>query len=211
MRHKATRELYDYWNGLRGDRLAPERGDIDPAAIRGVLADTFMLDVDLERGFPFRLAGTRVNALLDAEQKGRHFLDLWRFEERRNAAAIVMTVTDAARPVLAGVTAAPRGQEECVLEMLLLPLRHFGRTHARILGLIKPTHEVPWLGLLPIGPLSLRSLRIVENNEILDDASGRVAVNQTPPAAIPAVGSVLVAEARTRPTRPQLRVIEGGR
>ena len=53
----ATMELYAYWNRLRAARSAPERNDVDPGAIRGVLADTFMLDFDAKRGFPFRIAG----------------------------------------------------------------------------------------------------------------------------------------------------------
>ena len=34
-----TMELYAYWNQLRGARTAPERNDVDPGAISGVLAD----------------------------------------------------------------------------------------------------------------------------------------------------------------------------
>ena len=100
MKHPATRELFAYWNDLRGPRAAPDRSDINPAAIRDILADTFMLDVDLERRFPFRLAGTRVNGLFDDEQKGRSFLDLWRAEERRNISAILLTVADGGCPVV---------------------------------------------------------------------------------------------------------------
>src|SRR6202046_1638798 len=73
----ATIELYAYWNRLRGARSAPERNDVDPGAIRGVLADTFVLDFDARRGFPFRIAGSRANALFLKELRGFSFLDLW--------------------------------------------------------------------------------------------------------------------------------------
>src|SRR3954454_9451040 len=43
MKHASIRELFAYWNLRRGARLAPDRSDIDPAVIRGVLADTFIL------------------------------------------------------------------------------------------------------------------------------------------------------------------------
>ena len=146
MKHPATRQLFAYWNELRGERAAPERSEIDPASIREVLADSYMLDVDLDRRFPFRLAGTRVNGLVGTEQKGLSFLDLWRDEERRNIAAILMTVADGARPVVAGGVASPDGMSECAVELLFLPLRHHGKTHARILGLIKVTTKPVWLG-----------------------------------------------------------------
>ena len=42
MKHPSNRELFDYWNERRGERLAPERADIEPAAIRQVLGDTFV-------------------------------------------------------------------------------------------------------------------------------------------------------------------------
>ena len=46
MKHPSNRELFDYWNERRGERLAPERADIEPGAIRQVLGDTFVLEVD---------------------------------------------------------------------------------------------------------------------------------------------------------------------
>jgi hypothetical protein len=78
----ATIELYAYWNRLRGARSAPERNDVDPGAIRGVLADTFVLDFDDRRGFPFRIAGSRANALFVKELRGLSFLELWRSADR---------------------------------------------------------------------------------------------------------------------------------
>lgn len=203
MKHPGTRVLFAYWNHLRGERTAPERGDIDPAAIRNVLADTFMLDVDLARGFPFRLAGTRVNGLFDAEQKGQSFLLLWRPAERRNIAAVLMTVADGACPVVAGAVAALGRQDECAVELLFLPLRHHGKTHSRILGLVKATQRPTWLGLLPIDPLTLRSLRIVDapEAEVHDE---RIAVGQERNAVDP---RPVAAETTAR---PHLRLIQGG-
>ena len=203
MKHQATNELFSYWNTLRGDRTAPERNEIDPGAIRHVLADTFMLDIDPEHRFPFRLAGTRVNALFDAEQKGRSFLDLWTQEERRNLAGVLMTVADGACPVVAGAVAAPAGHDACPFELLFLPMRHHGKTHSRILGIIKTVKTPSWLGMLPIGTLSLRSLRIVDGDE-LDVVGGR------PPAGPQRLAAKLRGATAKADGRPLLRVIEGG-
>ena len=203
MKHPATRELFSYWNDLRAQRVAPERSDIDPAAIRNVLADTFMLDVDVAAGFPFRLAGTRVNALFDAEQKGRPFLTVWRPEERRNIAAVLMTVADGGCPVVSGAAGTPIGQEEAGFELLFLPLRHYGKTHSRILGMIKPAGRPAWLGHLAPGFLTLRSLRIVDTPEAEVQPS-QIAIGQD------TAGPRIYFGEPAPTTRPHLRVIQGG-
>jgi len=60
MKHPSNRDLFAYWNERRGARPAPERADIEPAAIRHVLGDTFVLEIDRATQHPFRLAGTRL-------------------------------------------------------------------------------------------------------------------------------------------------------
>ena len=82
MKHAASRELYAYWEEKRGTRPAPERAEIEPGAIRGVLSDAFILALDRRAGHPMRLAGTRVCALFDRELKGEPFLTLWSSERR---------------------------------------------------------------------------------------------------------------------------------
>jgi hypothetical protein len=161
MRQAATRELFGYWDQLRKDRSAPERAEIDPAAIRNVLADTFLLEIDPGCSFPIRLSGTRLNALFLAEQKGRSFLDLWAAEERRGVMALILTVLDGTQPVIAGVSAAPQARRAMNMELLLLPLRHNGKTHARVLGCLAASAREPWFGLIPAQTLALRSMRVL--------------------------------------------------
>ena len=161
MRQAATRELFAYWDRLRKGRAAPERAEIDPAAIRNVLADTFLLEIDPACLFPIRLSGTRLNALWLSEQKGRSFLDLWDDNERRDAMALILTVLDGAHPVIAGVSAAPQGRKAMEMELLLLPLRHNGKTHARVLGCLAASAREPWFGLVPADKLTLKSMRVL--------------------------------------------------
>jgi hypothetical protein len=164
MKHAVTRELFGYWDRLRAGRSAPERAAIDPAAIRGVLADTFILDADGASAslFPFRLAGTRLNAFWMTELKGRSMLTMFDVEERNPMLRILQGVLDFQHPALAGLRAAPEGYAPIDLEMVLLPLRHHGRTHARMLGAVAPFEVPSWLGLLAIRHLAVRSLRFIE-------------------------------------------------
>jgi hypothetical protein len=158
----ATIELYAYWNRLRGARSAPERNDVDPGAIRGVLADTFVLDFDARRGFPFRIAGSRTNALFLKELRGFSFLDLWRSADREELDSILHCVADEAQAFLIGAEARPPNLDAADVEIVLMPLRHHGLTHARVLGGLA-VHAAPaWMGLSRAGTIALTSLRALD-------------------------------------------------
>src|SRR5580704_19421724 len=160
----ATIELYAYWNRLRGARSAPERNDVDPGAIRGVLADTFVLDFDASCGFPFRIAGSRANALFLKELRGFSFLELWREADREEVDSILHCVADEAQAFLIGAEAGPPSLDAVGIEVVLLPLRHHGLTHSRILGGFA-SHAAPmWMGLIGAGPIALTSLRALDSS-----------------------------------------------
>ncbi len=205
MRQSATRELFDYWNALRGPRAAPERADIDLAAIRRLIADMFMLEIDAAHLFPFVLSGTRVNALACAEQNSRSFLDLWAPQEQRNVAAMLLTVIDAACPAIATAVAEPEGGQDHEIEILLLPLGRRGHDRARILGLIAPSTPPSWLGLLPAKDLTLRSIQTI------DDAAAPIGFDlETPFATAPVSAQAQRCGKAARSVR-HLRVFQGGR
>ena len=162
MKLAATIELYAYWNRLRGARSAPERNDVDPGAIRGVLADTFVLDFDARRGFPFRIAGSRANALFVEELRGLSFLELWRGADREELDSILHCIADEAQAFLIGAEARLPSLDAVGIEIILLPLRHHGMTHARVLGGLA-VHAAPaWMGLSGAGPIALTSLRALD-------------------------------------------------
>ncbi|MGC2787852.1 MAG: PAS domain-containing protein [Roseiarcus sp.] len=164
MKLAVTMELHAYWNRLRGARSAPERNDVDPGAIRGVLADTFVLDFDDQRGFPFRIAGSRANALFLKELRGLPFLELWRDADREELDSILHCVADETQPFLIGAEARPAGLETVDIEIILLPLRHHGLTHSRVLGGLAVRAAPAWMGLTRAGPITLTSLRALESS-----------------------------------------------
>ncbi len=170
MKLAASRELYAYWEGLRAGRSAPERNDVDPGAIRGVLADTFILEFDPARGFPLRVVGTRTNALFLSELRGRPFLGLWREEDRAEVGTILAALAGEAQPFLLGASAAPLGFPPVDVEIMLLPLRHHGHTHARALGCCAPRGAPAWLGLAAVEGLTLLTLRALSAGEFDADS-----------------------------------------
>ncbi len=58
------KELYDYWAGLRGDRIMPKRSEIDPLAIPRVLPNLALVDLEGEgeaMRLRMRLMGTALS------------------------------------------------------------------------------------------------------------------------------------------------------
>lgn len=161
MKQATTRMLFSYWDGLRGERAAPERGEIEPGEIRHILADTFILELGADRSATVRLAGTRFCALFGGELKGRGFETLWAEKAAREVRRYVDIVVDETAGLVIGLDSKnPRG-EGLDLEMILLPLRHRGKPHARILGALAPATLPIWLGLEPIQSLDTVSLRVI--------------------------------------------------
>jgi hypothetical protein len=161
MRHEVSRDLFAYWNGLRGARAAPDRAHIDPAAIRAILADVFIVEIDADGVYPFRFSGARVNALACAEQRGESFVGLWGENDRPRVADAVATVVDDTSPVIVSATTRAPGDARLDLEVLLLPLRHFGKTHARVLGALSPFRQADWLGERCATPFGFTAMRVL--------------------------------------------------
>ncbi len=159
MKHAASRELYAYWEKKRGTRSAPERAEIEPGAIRGVLSDAFILAVDRSAGHPVRLAGTRVCALFGREIKGESFLALWAAASQPIVASLLAILADECTGTVAGATAQSADGEPVDLELLLLPLGTRRPSFARTIGVLAPLKVPHWLGASPIGALTLGSRR----------------------------------------------------
>ncbi len=165
MKYASTRDLYSYWDRLRGTRSAPERVDIDPAAIRRILGETFIVEVDAASTYPFRLAGTRLCALMGHELRGSSFLETWAGADAAEARRLLAAVVDDSAAVVVGVEARSNQGHEIELEMLLLPLRHRGKTHSRILGSLTPAQSPYWIGVCPVTSLSICSIRVIFPSE----------------------------------------------
>ena len=171
MKQAATRALYDHWNELRGDRAAPERLEVEPAAIRSILNDTFILELDRGRSFGFRLAGSRLVDLFLCDLRGLSFLSLFRNEDAESVRALLDAVTDDPAPIVAGVRAAAPSREPVEFELLLLPMGRNGATGERVLGSLTPATHASWVGLVASDPMRLTSLRILHPASV--PASGR--------------------------------------
>ena len=157
MRHAVSRELYAYWRALRKGGSPPERNEVEPGAIRCLLPDTFVLEFDAESGYPFRICGSRINALFLKELRGAGFLKIWRNADQTRIDAILRTAADQELPCLLLAEASPAGLAPAEIEVTLLPLRHQGETRARMLGSLSVCGACDWLGLIASGPTTLKA------------------------------------------------------
>src|SRR5215468_9630098 len=73
MKHPSSQQFFAYWDEVRGSEAAPARSAFEPEPIRHLLGDSFVLAYDHVDGFPFRVAGTRLCALLGSDVKGQRF------------------------------------------------------------------------------------------------------------------------------------------
>src|SRR5213080_4278882 len=105
MKHPSSREFFAYWDEKRGLARAPDRSEIEPGAVRELLGDIFVLGYHPAAGYPFRVAGTRVCALLGCDQKGASFSRLFIPQCRREIEDIVGAVAEEMLGAVAGLSA----------------------------------------------------------------------------------------------------------
>src|ERR1700738_4472879 len=116
MKHPSNREFFAYWDEKRGDARARDRSEIEPGAVRELLGDIFVLSYDGAAGHPFRVAGTRVCALLGCDLKDRSFSALFQPDARREIEDIIAVVAEEMLAAVAGLTATSEDGSPAPLE-----------------------------------------------------------------------------------------------
>ncbi len=205
MRQRGTAGLFQYWNRLRDGRPAPRRTDIEPADIKSMLADTFILERDLRGDGVFRLAGTRLCATFGRELKGFAFTSLWSHPDQARASRLALaTLLDKSVSVttLLGTTESGRSLD---FELLLLPLEG-GAESARAMGSLCPVEKPYWLGADPIVQCQIDGVRMIDPDRESRLGDGMIQVAAPPLAP----GQTSLEDTPTRRFR-HLVVIDGGR
>lgn len=216
MQMTSTRTLYDYWNTIRGARSAPDRKDIDPTRIREALANTFILELDESEKFSFRLAGSHLCTSYCRELKGRSFSALWHERDSDAIETLTRAVTEDHAVALVTFQGTTALHTKVSFEAILMPLRHNGSTHTRLLGAMTALDEPYWLGVQPIVEQRITGLRLIWPDDVaLEDGVHDVAtkvvndvdfVSHHAPAPMPAT-----VFGRTARRYAHLAVIDGGR
>jgi hypothetical protein len=160
MRHTATRALFAHWNEIRLGTAVPDRNDIDPALIGPLLQDVFILGLDPVNGrWTYRVAGTRLTSFARRELREEPFERWWRPDDRQDVKRLLSGIAEDGAPGLGGVAGNAPDHSIHDFELVLLPLRHGGRTVTRMLGGLFPSPAVARHIGLAIDDIGLTSVR----------------------------------------------------
>jgi len=144
MQHKNSRSLVDYWSQIRGDRIAPRRGDIHLQHLpKGIIPHFFMLDArDIWRP-AYRFAGQQLcahfslptGAALEASMRDKDFLRPWG-PECRNLVAHYMksSLSGLAQPVKLAYIGMNDDTSTAEFETILAPIAYEGEKPSGFVG-----------------------------------------------------------------------------
>ena len=161
MKQDESLALFQYWNRLRNGRPAPKRTEIEPARIKSLLADTFILERDMRGKAVFRLAGTRVCSIYGRELRSLSFPSLWRENDHRLIDRLCGDVFEANNVVVVAFRGTSRNGRSAPFEMIVLPLDG-GVDNPRCLGVVTAAGRPFWLGADPVVDAKIQSVRVID-------------------------------------------------
>lgn len=178
MKLTVSRSIVAYWNEIRGLDPAPMRSALKPGPISGLLPDLFILQIEKDGTPVFRLAGTRICALLGRELRHQPFASLFAEDQDHKVRMLVRNVTERLRAL--GVTLGPRHAtfDPVELEMVLLPVLEESFSGRIVLGVMAPVNRNPSTLLSTIPELAVGAVTPIatENTAAL---SGQLIADET--------------------------------
>lgn len=204
MMQRTSHILYNYWNDVRGSRMAPRRFEIEPSHVSSILAETFILERIDSRTYTFRLAGTRICEQFGMEFRGRNFIDLAGEGGRDAMEADFATITNQGAAGLFEIEARDPENQPVHFEALTLPLLHGNQGITRYVGALSALQQPRWPGNQPLKPHALTAHTLIWPDGRPHAVFGRQK-HQAPFAAE-------LADARiVRFHRRHFRVLDGGK
>ncbi|WP_420417627.1 PAS domain-containing protein [Pacificispira sp.] len=122
------RDLFDYWNAARDNGATmPRRADIDPLEIpKTLLPYLYIVIVEADGGYRFRLAGTRMAEVFKHDVTGKRLEQVLEAHDLKNAVRSYGRVVQSAAPWYSRVTYKVDGVSGILYQRLTLPLGEGG-------------------------------------------------------------------------------------
>lgn len=207
MAHPIITNVTRYWDSLRGDRLVPQREEIDPREIQTALSYSFILDRARPGSVRFRLSGMHLNDVLGMEARGMPVRAICEIAYRPRFMEQVERVFEDPAMLEIDLRADQGKMEPVRARMALLPLSTHGGEINRALGLFVTDSRVidPPMRFATRGfaatPLTA-GISVLESRRVLQ------------PAGMAEEGAIFQPQ-RNVPLRqangPTLRVVQGGK
>ena len=132
-RSAMVREMHAWWLAHRGASGVPDRGDLDPAALRSLLPNLFITEIEPE---PFRvryrLVGTKSARVIGFDITGRYLDELLSAQPDVPWLDYYRQACESRRPVLGAVTVPARSGGTFSYEFGLFPLTQGGTEIAQV-------------------------------------------------------------------------------
>ena len=128
--------LYDYWLGLKGNRVGPKREQIEPATIRGDLPFVWLVEVlDGGEDFYFRLAGSELKSFMGHDNAGKRLSERPQTPYFKNVRRVFSACVSERLPILVGPvrTSFPE-RSHLAITVLTMPLSENGRDVSMLFG-----------------------------------------------------------------------------
>jgi hypothetical protein len=193
--HPQSRNLFRYWDSIRGEHRAASRNDLDLRQIHDLLPWLFVSEPDIATpaAHRFRLAGTGICRMWQENLTGKSLFAAWSNFERRTACSLLRGTIEDCQPFVMRVRARTENGAATTIEIMGLPVRAEAGNQNQVLGIIVPFRQPEWLGRERLTAFELSSVRV-----ILTDRQ---------PLAAPSGGT----SSRRPMLQPVLKVIQGGK
>lgn len=125
------RDLFDYWHRCRAQASFPRRTEIDPLALsKSLLPHLYILTVEEDGGYRFRLAGTRMAEIFRIDVTGKRLDEVLVDHDLMNAIRSYDRIVTRAAPWYSRVVYNVDGESGILYQRLTLPLGEDGKvTH----------------------------------------------------------------------------------
>jgi hypothetical protein len=133
--HDILRELWAYWDSIRGEKAMPSRADFDPLDIPRLLPNLILFDVEPgTRRLKARLVGTQVVATYGIDYTGRYLDEIDFGAHRDDILRDYYRCLDTAAPCLTQSSFWSDRGLTYSMQRLILPLSDDGRTVNKLLA-----------------------------------------------------------------------------
>ncbi|MEI9997066.1 MAG: PAS domain-containing protein [Rhizomicrobium sp.] len=198
MKHKNSHLLVGYWSRLRKGRAVPDQTDIDPRAIKRMLSQVFILDVENPQRPIYRLAGTQLCERFGFELRGTGFLAHWEAQSAQALSALLRQALTLNQPVCLSSIGASADCGMVELETVLCPVSFNGGLPTRFVGMIQILGDQSLLAGKPIAFQRLAASQLIREDDPLPS------FDNLPPPPPPSNGLTTL---RNHPRAPHLRLV----
>ena len=188
--HPGSRQLFRYWESLRAERPCPRKDEIELKRIIEVVPNLAIIERDpTQKGWQFRLAGTKIYSLFGKEMTNGDVLQGFDSFERGVAGNCLDICLTRMQPCLVRMRFILEHNVVVAAEMIGLPVRDGNDSKVQIFGGLFPFHDGQPGGTTAFLRRELASARMIWTEHDVGDMM------------LGAVG---------RKAPPQFQVIQGG-